>query len=247
MEIYALDLNKIKDKKIVVFGVHGDDWLEISGTLNQLSQGNEVIGVVSSDGRMEGHEFEINGDEFVTKKIEETRKYIEKLGMKKCLFWMYPDWDLVNRKNHITKKIVKLMLKERPDMVINLDPWGKYEGYELPDGRVLAWLVMEGVKLSMSPRWVQLHRLGRRMLQPEPQMWLMNPNQVNAVVDVSDKWDTLRGLLELFESKFDEYVSKDKFLKKWDEKSESNGKLIDALKGEVFRIMNYENEWNEDK
>ena len=246
MKISKLDLSKIRDKKILVFGVHGDDWLGISGTLKVLADNNEVVGVVSSDGRMSGHEFELKGDELVNKRMEETRKYAQKLGLDKCLFWMYPDWDLVNRKNHITKKIVKLMLKERPDIVISLDPWGKYEGYEMSDTRTLAWLVMEGIKLATSPRWVQLHRLGRRMLQPEPQMWLMNPAEANGGVEIKEEIDLI-SFIDSFEFKFDEYVSKDEFVKNLEEKYLINGKLLNVSKAEAWRIMNYQSEWNENK
>lgn len=246
MDFKKLDIGKIKNKRIVAIGAHSDD-LEFAcaGTINLLAQNNELEIVIVTDGNLGVHEYEIDKQGLVEKRIFEARKSAEMMGVKNVNFWSYPDWSLFERKKHLMKKMVKWWLKFRPDIVISFDPWGKYEPYVHLDHRTLAWSVVESLMLATLPQWVIKHRLGRRMLSPKPQVWLMWPSDANVVVDVSSNWNKRMEVLGVFESQFDKEVDQKK-LEKWVQTNAIRiGKKVNVEYGEEFRILDYEDEWDE--
>ncbi len=245
MKTAKLNLTKITGKKILAIGAHSDDVeFAAGGTLLQLGVNNDLRIIVATDGRLGVHEFDADAEALVKKRIEESRMTGEKMGAKKVTFWLYPDWGLEERRKHLIKKVVKTVLRERPDIIISLDPWGKYELYVHPDHRTLAWAVQEGIMLATLPRWVQLHRLGRRMLHPKPQTWLMWPGEVNGVADVSGVWERKIDLIGTFVSQFDDHFQKEEVLAWVEQMAQENGAGIGVEKGEAFRILDYKGEWN---
>ena len=246
MTAKKLDVTKIVGKRIWAMGAHSDD-LEFAcaGTLSLLAKNNEVGIVVVTDGKLGTHEYEVDKQALINSRINEARKSGEIMGVKEVHFWSYPDWGLADRKKHLMKKMIKWWLKQRPEIVISFDPWGKYEPYIHSDHRTLAWSVVESLMLATLPQWVVKHKLGKRMLSPKPQVWLMWPDESNVVVDVSSVWGKRMESLRVFESQFDKEVDINR-MERWVTNNAAwVGEKIGVGYGEEFRILDYEGEWDE--
>lgn len=241
----TIDMSKIRGKRILALGAHSDD-LEFlaAGTLMQLTKENFVSVVIATDGRMGTHDHDQDTGELVSMRMTEARIAAKKIGVEEINFWNYPDLDLQNRKKHLLKRVVKHMLKVKPDMVVTFDPWGRYDPLVHPDHRALGWAVVEGVLYGTLPQWVYRQGLGKKFLTPKPQVWLMAPAEANVVVDITDVWDLKLNNLQGFVSQFDREVQWEK-QRKWLELEFGKvGDMVGVQYGEAFRILEYMGEWD---
>ena len=240
-----IDISKIKGKKIVVFGAHSDDVEFLAaGTLMQLGANNDLRLVVATDGQNGTHDEDQDKSELVSMRQTEARIASKKLEAKEVLFWSYQDLDLQNRKKHLLKRIVKLLLREKPDMVFSFDPWGRYEAYVHPDHRALAWAVTEGIMMSTLPKWVKKHGLGNRFLSPKPQLWLYAPAEANVAVDISTVWEERLAVVEGFVSQFDREVQWLRIKRLLTKMYSKVGGSVGVDSAEGFRILEYDGEYN---
>lgn len=252
-----IDTSKITNQKILVFGAHPDDIefasagtiLKLTGDESAKSEQassfrNKIHFVIATDGSYGTHNANQNRQQLVQTRQAEARESAKKLGVQKISFWSYPDLGLSDRKKILLKKVVKILLKEKPNMVFSWDPWGKYEAYIHPDHRTLAWAVAEAVMLSTLPQWNYRHGLGKRYLQHKPQLWLYAPNEPNVAVDVSSTWQARIDAVKTFTSQFDQQVKWEK-TKHWLTSSYSQqGQSVGVAYAETFRIMEYNHTWN---
>lgn len=241
----TLDVSKIQNKRILALGAHSDDMEFLAaGTLIQLAPRNTISIVIATDGRMGTHDHDQNTDELVSMRMTEAQIAAKKMGIADVNFWSYPDLGLQFRKKHLLRRVVKHLLKVRPDIVITFDPWGKYDALVHPDHRTLGWAVVEGVLYGTLPQWVARSGLGKQFLTPKPQVWLMAPGEANVVVDISPVWEHKLANLQGFVSQFDREVQWE-HNKQWLELE--FGRIGDAIGveyGEAFRILEYMGEWN---
>jgi LmbE family N-acetylglucosaminyl deacetylase len=255
-----IDVAEIKNKTILAFGAHPDD-LEFAaaGTLMQLSRSasplpikgglervtlNKLQIVVATDGSYGTHDLDQDKGELTQIRYTEARIAAKKLGAQSITFWGYPDLDLQNRKKQLLKKVIKILLKVKPDIVFSFDPWGRYDAYVHPDHRALAWAVTEGVMISTLPKWNQKHGLGNRHLNPKPQLWLYAPAVANVAVDISSFWQRRLDVVKIFISQFDHDFQWQN-TERWLESSYSqSGALVGVQYAESFRILEYHGEWD---
>lgn len=211
MKMDKLDTATIVGKKIVGIGAHPDD-LEFGagGTLIKLAQDNELTTIVATDGGMGTHE---KDDKSKTSNTisdirkTENREAARLMGVTRDIYWNYPDFSLKKYERNLRKKLLKLLLRERPDIIISFDPWGRYEPYVHPDHRCLGLLVVESVLAATLPLYIKKQGLSVPFLSPKPQIWLMAPAEPNIVVDVTKVWEKKWEALAVHKSQFDSEVS----------------------------------------
>jgi len=240
-----IDTDKITGKKIIAFGAHPDD-IEFTsaGTIFQLSRNNDVHFAIATDGSYGTHDHNQDRGELVKTRYQEARESAKQLKAKEIDFWSYPDLDLQNRKRQLLKKVVKALLKIKPDIVFSWDPWGKYEPAVHPDHRALAWAVAEGVMMSTLPKWIHRKGLGNKFLSPKPQLWLYAPGEANIAVDISPAWEQKITAIKLFKSQFDSEVVMEKVESRLQNNHSRVGEQVGVQYAEPFRIMEYRGEWD---
>lgn len=243
MKPSLIDISKINNKKILLFGAHSDDVeFLMGGTVLRLGDkklNNHIIEVIATDGQMGTHDIDHDHQNLISDRQKEARRAAECFGAKKTIFWSYPDLDLQNRKKQLLKKVIKLLFKHKPDLVFSFDPWGRYDAYVHPDHRALAWAVTEGVMLATIPKWVKKNGLGNRYLSPKPQLWLYAPAEPNVVVDVSENWLQRLDLLKIFETQYDDDFKYEKVEKILSLVFGSIGNSVGVEHAEGFRILEY--------
>ena len=205
MTVNLLQLNQIKQKTVLAIGAHPDDLEYAAGiTLTQLSRQNQVHLVVATDGRWGSHQLNYDQQQLINARMQEARQAADAMQAQSIKFWHYPDLQLARYAKQLKRRVLKTLLKLRPQIVISFDPWGRYEPYIHPDHRTLAVTVMEAVMLATLPAWLKKHKLPHQALSPKPKLWLMLPAQANAAVDISHHWPDKLALMQLFASQFDD-------------------------------------------
>ena len=206
---------------------------------------NHLNLIIATDGSYGTHDLDQDKGELVQMRYTEARIAAKKLEAKNITFWSYPDLDLQNRKKQLLKKVVKTLLKVKPDIVLSFDPWGRYDAYVHPDHRALAWAVTEGVMLSTLPKWNHRHGLGHRHLSPKPQLWLYAPACANVAVDISAIWQQRLDVVKTFISQFDRDFQW-QTTEQWLHSSYSKtGQTVGVEFAEPFRILEYHGEWDQ--
>jgi len=242
-ELVEFKTSSLEGKKIVAVGAHPDD-LEFGagGTLIKLSGTNNVITVVVTDGGMGTHNEE---DEIGIAKIrlKENRDAAKMMGIGRDIYWSYPDLSLENYKRSFQKRMVKLLLSVRPDVVMTFDPWGRYEPLLHPDHRTVAWGVVEAVLKSTLPKYLKRHGFKNKFLPSKPQVWLMAPGEANVGVDITSVWERKWEVISIHKSQFDSKEIYENLKKRltveWFGKQ---GKGIGVDYAETFRILEYSGE-----
>lgn len=232
-----INISKIKNKKILAIGAHPDD-IEFgaAGTISLLAPQNTITLLIVTDGRMGTHQSDVNIQELVKTRENETRAAAKILGIKGVLFYGYPDTALSNYEKNFRKRLFKDFLKLRPDIILSFDPWGRYEPLLHPDHRVVAWAVVESVLFGTLPLYLKRRGLGKNPLDPKPQVWLTAPAEPNIAVDISLTFDKKIKALGKHISQWDK-VSFERIKQRVGERTQKAGKEAGVKVAELFRIL----------
>src|SRR3989344_1646756 len=112
MVIKKFDIEKIIGKTVLVFGAHPDDVeFGAGGTISLMSGNNEVAEIVATDGGWGTHKTDLNRGDLAKQRFDEAEKSSKLLGIKKIIFWSYPDGELSSWDKHLRLKITKTILK----------------------------------------------------------------------------------------------------------------------------------------
>lgn len=103
--------------KILVLAAHSDDQvLGAGGTLAKLAkQGAKIVTLIYSAG--DKSPVWRRGEKLISKRMQETIRADEILGIRKTIFLKYPDAQLKKYQNEINEKTQKIMSEYKPDQV----------------------------------------------------------------------------------------------------------------------------------
>lgn len=238
MNIEVIDISKIQGKKILAIGAHPDD-LEFGAgaTISLLSQNNPVSFLIATDGRMGTHNPEEDLNSLVKTREAEAASAAHVLGVKDVKFWRYPDASLSSYEKNFRRKLIKYLIRVKPDIIFSPDPWGRYEPLLHPDHRVVAWAVVECVLFATLPLFVKRHGLGAGVLNPKPEIWLTAPSEPNLAVDVTAAFPKKILALERHPSQFDEQVPFERAKERITSRAKDLGSLVNVSFAEVFRVL----------
>lgn len=236
-----LDTDLIKGKKILAVGAHPDD-LEFSagGTLALLSKNNYLTILLSTDGGAGTHDPRITNGELAKTRESEARAAGGILGAKEMVFFNYPDLELRSWRKHFFQRFLKYIIKNRPEIIISWDFWGRYEPLVHPDHRTTAEVVLEAVLEGTLPGRLRKWKVGGEPLNLKPQHWLMAAAEPSHIVDISEVWEAKWAAIGAHISQVSpQDVQKFETTKKMMEEKFFGpaGKLIGVKVGEPFRIM----------
>lgn len=233
-----IDISKIKNKKILAIGAHPDDLEFTAGaTIYLLAKENRVQISIVSDGRMGTHNALEDISALTQTRENETKDAAEVLGVKNITFWRYPDTQLLSYEKNFRRKLLKYLLKTRPDIIFCFDPWGRYEPLIHPDHRVVSWAVVESVLFGTLPLYVKKHGFGNAVLDPKPEIWLTVPGEASAAVDVTSSFPKKVEALKKHPSQFDKQVSFEAMIKRIEDRAKAAGEKVGLKLAEEFRIL----------
>lgn len=232
-----LDVTGISGKRILAIGAHPDD-LEFScgGTLLLLAEKNRIVAVSVTSGQMGSHDEDDNHGDIIAKREGEQRKASAMYNAAKTLLLQFPDMFVAEQFKRLKKRLIKLLVRERPQIVITHDPWTEYFPYH-PDHRAIGYAVFDAVIASTLPLYLQKRAVAGKALHPRPQLWLMHPHEPTHVVDVTSVYERKIESIKVHESQFDDVVVWEEIRQKLEAYFAKVGKSIGVRYGEAFRIV----------
>jgi LmbE family N-acetylglucosaminyl deacetylase len=183
---------------LVVVAHPDDDCFGCSGTTAKWAAAGSVVElVVVTDGSKGSHDLSISAAEVAARREREQRASADVLGYRDVHFLGYVDGELV-LSDEAVAKLVELIRKLAPVIVIGHDPWRLYQLH--PDHRAAGEIVRDAVWRAGEPRFYD-----SSPWKPD-ELWLFHAQEPNHVEDVSDflaiKWDALLRHESQFSSAF---------------------------------------------
>ena len=138
-------------KYLFVFAHPDDESFSSGGTIAHLSKNSATIKLITAT---KGEKGETNGickkEDLGTTRAKELKNAAKVLGIDQIFFLGFKDGTLINTpKNKLTNKILKILKKEKPDIVVTFDKMG---GSNHPDHKTMSQATtkafMEFSKLS---------------------------------------------------------------------------------------------------
>jgi LmbE family N-acetylglucosaminyl deacetylase len=133
-----------KQKTVMVIAAHPDDpEFGAGGTVAKwVKEGRQVIYVVCTNGDKGTSDAEMTSERLAVIREQEQREAAKVLGVSEVIFLGYPDGGLEDTAE-FRGKLVRLLRKHRPDVVITHDPKLRYMGHR--DHRIAGLVAMDAI------------------------------------------------------------------------------------------------------
>lgn len=235
-----IDIDCVKGKKVLAIGAHPDD-LEFGagGALLLLSKGNRIVVACVTSGQMGSRDEDANKADLMAIRESEQQAASGLYKASKVLFLQFSDFFVSEQAKRLRKRLIKLLLRIRPDIVITHDPWTEYFPYH-PDHRTVGFAVYDALIASTLPLYLRKRSVAGKALDPRPQLWLMHPHEASHAADISAVYRKKLEAIKLHKSQFDGVMVWEKIEKKLEEVFSQIGKEIGAKYGEAFRVISSE-------
>jgi LmbE family N-acetylglucosaminyl deacetylase len=220
---------------LIVVAHPDDDCFGCSGTAAKwAAAGTAVDLAVVTDGSKGSHDLRATAAELAARREREQRASADVLGYRDVHFLRYVDGELVASDEAI-RKVVELIRKVQPEIVIGHDPWRLYQLH--PDHRAVGEILRDAVWRAGEPRFYD-----SLSWQPH-ELWLFNAEEPNHVEDVSGwigtKWEALMCHESQFSSAFrfgaDDPEGQAQFEQWFTRRFAAVGQVAGFAYGEAFR------------
>ncbi len=227
----------VKNKKILAVGAHADDIdFGCAGTFSKWAkEGAEIFYLILTDGSKGSEDISLKNEELITMRQEEQKKAAKILGAKYVYFLNEVDGELINSLA-LRKEIVRIIRTVKPDIVISWDPtyvYSKEAGFiNHPDHRAAGQATLDAVfpysrNIRSYPELLdeglELHKV--------TEVLLMNRQDADFFIDISDTMDKKIDALSCHKSQFEDF---DEIIKKIKERAENMGKKAKCIYAEGF-------------
>ena len=216
-------------RSVLAVGAHADD-LEFfaGGTIcKYIEEGADVFYLILTDGSKGSEDHLIHPTDLIERRKAEQKKAAQILGVKDVTFFDYVDGELENSLD-VRRRIVKLIRKLKPDVVITFDPsylydvsWGLVNH---PDHRVSGQATMDAVfPFSQNRRFLpELIQMGEKIHYVST-LLLINLKHHNHCVDISEYFEKKLEALAAHVSQKDDSEEVKKLVMKLCERVEGGG------------------------
>ena len=241
-------------KSILVIEPHPDDTaIMAGGTIAKMTEeGNRVFLVTVTDGERGTMDRRIkSSDELRRITRKEAEKAASILGVEKQIFLGYKNHDVMfELELELKTKIMKLIRKFKPQIVMTYDPYSKYEPN--PDHRTVSFATYDAATFSHyhleCPEQIGEDGMYTHIVN---ELWFYNSDSPNMSIDVTEKLSKKVEAMTAYDSQLnsmieevrqrlrsDGYVAKflesgsmkDKILNLWIYPTMANGRLIEKFK-----------------
>ena len=177
----------MKDKKLImVVAAHPDDpEFGAGGTVAKfVMEGWQAIYVICTNGDKGTQDLNMTSEKLAKIREQEQKNAARVLGVSEVVFLRYPDGELVDGPE-FRGKLVRLIRKYRPDIVITHDPNRKYMGHH--DHRVTGIVCMDAVfPYSRDHLFYPEHKAQGLMPHKVGEVYLTGSEEPNIFVDISE-------------------------------------------------------------
>ena len=189
-------------KKILVILAHPDDPEFFCGaTLAKwVQEGHQITYYLLTRGEKGTNENFTDTIHIKEIREKEQKSAAEVIGVKKVVFSDHPD-GFLETSLELRKELVRVMRKEKPDIVVSCDPSNYYihnESINHPDHRAAGQAVIDAVFPAVQNKdfFPELAEEGLESHHVQ-ELWLSLPGEENFIIDVTSTWDTkIKALLE---------------------------------------------------
>ena len=179
-----------KNKKVVmVIAAHPDDSeFGCGGTIAKWAkEGQQVICIVCTNGDKGTSDESLTSEELARIREHEQKKASKVLGVSKVIFLGYPDGGLEDTAE-FRGKLVWLLRKYRPDIVITHDPKLRYMGHR--DHRITGTVAMDAIfPYSRDPLFYPEHKAEGLIPHKVRQVYFMGSEDPDVFIDISETFD----------------------------------------------------------
>jgi len=217
-------------RRVMCVQPHPDDTdVAAGGTVAKLAaRGVEVVYVTLTDGRLGTSDPRVRPEELAEERRREQEEAAKILGVKELVWLGVRDGEL-QPTLELRWKLVELIRKFKPDLVVAPDPWLSYEAH--PDHRHTGILASEAVLFAPLP-----HAAPREGLQPHTvryvaYYWTRKPN---VFVDVSGYVEVKLRAIRAHRTQFGGAPAIEDVLKAY---MRLVGKRVGATYAEAFKVL----------
>jgi len=139
-----------KELKILAIFPHPDDSVIFAGAslTKWVQEGHKVSAVCCTDGEVGTLRMDLTKEDVANSRKKELLAANEIIGIEKLEMLHHPDAGLMDAKK-LRKDLIRCVRKYRPDRVITMDPWAKYEIH--PDHKTVGRMGAEAAAFAGFP------------------------------------------------------------------------------------------------
>lgn len=219
-----------KARRVMCVQPHPDDTdVAAGGTVAKLAaRGVEVVYVTLTDGRLGTSDPRVQPEELAEKRRREQEKAARILGVKEIVWLGVRDGEL-QPTLELRWKLVELIRKFKPDVVVTPDPWLTYEVH--PDHRYTGILASEAAFFASLPHAAPCEGLQPHVVRYVAYYWTRSPNEF---VDVGDYVEIKLKAVGAHKSQFGENLMIEDVLRAY---MRLMGKCIGASYAEAYKVL----------
>ncbi|PQP90065.1 PIG-L deacetylase family protein [Paenibacillus sp. AR247] len=172
---------------VLVITAHPDDEVSCGGTLAKLAeQGHSVTIAIATNGNRGTQDTSVKPEQLAQIREKEMADAARILGVNQVIQLGFDDGTLSEQPD-LKERIFRLIRNEKPDVVITLDAWRKWEFH--PDHRALGLAAAEAAYLADGYGYYPEHlEEGIQPWKPR-EVYLLWSDEPNYTVDVTDTWE----------------------------------------------------------
>jgi LmbE family N-acetylglucosaminyl deacetylase len=229
--------DKTENKKIVmVIAAHPDDSeFGSGGTIAKwVREGQQVICVVCTNGDKGTSDDSMTSEKLARIREQEQREAAKVLGVSEVIFLGYPDGGLEDTAE-FRGKLVRLLRKYRPDVVITHDPKLRYMGHR--DHRIAGIVAMDAIfPYSRDHLFYPEHKAEGLLPHKVKEVYFTGTEDPDIFIDISETFETKVKAISCHVSQVGER-SKDweNWVKQMAQRSAAVGKSHGLALAEAFR------------
>ena len=225
-------------KTVMLITAHPDDSeFGAGGTVAKwVKEGRDVIYVVCTNGDKGSADPEMTSERLAVIREEEQRKAAAVLGVKEVNFLGYPDGWLEDTPE-FRGKLVRMIRKYRPDLVITHDPHHRYMGHH--DHRVTGVVALDAVfPYSRDHLFYPEHKAEGLTGHKVMEVYFTGSEDPDVFVDITDTFQTKLKALSCHVSQLGDHTNDwDVWAKRMEERSASLGRSRNMPLAEAFRRL----------
>jgi LmbE family N-acetylglucosaminyl deacetylase len=213
---------------------HPDDAeFSSAGTIATLTAlGKKVVIVQVTSGDKGTPDPNVKPTELVKRREGEEIEAARRLGVSEVEFLRCTDGELMPNLE-LREKIVRMIRKHKPDVVISHDPYRPYALH--PDHRAVGYAAIDSVyPTARDPNYFPEHQLEGLESHKTAEIWFFNAEHPDLIVDITDAFDRKIDSLRAHASQVD---ANDEFVKRVRERGKELAAEQPFEIGEAFKVI----------
>lgn len=230
---------KPEEKKVIMLiAAHPDDTEFGAGgsVAKWVKEGNQVVYVVCTNGDKGSSDPDMTSERLAAIRVIEQRKAAEVLGVTDVNFLGYPDGWLEDTPE-FRGKLVRLIRKYRPDLVVTHDPHHRYMGHH--DHRICGVVALDAIfPYSRDHLFYPEHKAEGLTPHKVLEVYFTGSEEPDTFIDISDTFQAKIKAISCHVSQVGDHTKDwDTWVKRFSERAAMAGKSRNMPLAEAFRKL----------